>query len=38
MQKKIKKNFLVSEIIASEMAAVNCRYYEGNICHGKSTC
>ena len=37
MQKKIAKNFLVSVIIASEMAAVNCLYYEGNICHGKST-
>ena len=37
MQKKIQKNFLVSEIIASEMAAVNCLYYEGNTCHVKST-
>ena len=36
MQKKIKKKFLVSEIIASEMAAVNCLYYEGYNCHGKS--
>ena len=36
MQKKIKKKFLVSEIIASGMAAVNCLYYEGNTCHGKS--
>ena len=36
MQKKIKKKFLDSEIIASEMAAVNCLYYEGNTCHGKS--
>ena len=36
MQKKIKKKFLVSEKIASEMAAVNCLYYEGNTCHGKS--
>ena len=36
MQKKIKKKVLVSEIIASEMAAVNCGYYEGNTCHGKS--
>ena len=32
MQKKIQKKFLVSEIIASEMAAVNCLYYEGNTC------
>ena len=38
MQKKNLKNFLVSEIIASEMAAVNCLYYEGNTCHGKSMC
>ena len=36
MQKKIAKKFLISEIIASEMAAVNCHYYEGNTCHGKS--
>ena len=36
MQKKIQKKFLVPEIIASEMPAVNCLYYEGNTCHGKS--
>ena len=36
MQKKSQKKFLNSEIIASEMAAVNCLYYEGNTCHGKS--
>ena len=36
MQQKIEKKFLVHEIIASEMAAVNCLYYEGNTCHGKS--
>ena len=36
MQKKVQKNFLVSDIIASEMAAVNCLYYEGNTCHDKS--
>ena len=36
MQKKIMKKFLVSQIIASEMAAVNCLYYEGNACHNKS--
>ena len=29
MQKKIQKKFLVSEIIASQMAAVNCLYCEG---------
>ena len=37
MQKNIAKKFLVLEIIASEMTAVNCLYYEGNTCHGKST-
>ena len=36
MQKKIEKKFLVSQIIASEMAAVNCLYYERNACHNKS--
>ena len=36
MQRKIEKIFLVSEIIASEMASVNCLYYEGNTCHGQS--
>ena len=36
MQRKIEKIFVVSEIIASEMAAVNCLYYEGNTCHGQS--
>ena len=36
MQSKIGKIILVSDIIASEMAAVNCLYYEGNTCHGQS--
>ena len=36
MQKKIEKNFFVSQKMASEMAAVNCLDYEGNTCHGKS--
>ena len=36
MEKKIAKKFLVSQIIASEMAAVNCLYYEGKGCHNKS--
>ena len=36
MLKKIEEKFLVSEIFGSEMAAVNCLYYEGNTCHGKS--
>ena len=36
MQKKFEKKFLLSEIIACEMAPVNCLYYEGNTCHGQS--
>ena len=36
MQKKNEKKFLVSEIFASQIAAVNCLYYEGYTCHGKS--
>ena len=36
MQRKIEKIFLVSRIMASETAAVNCLYYEGNTCHGQS--
>ena len=36
MQKEMEKKFLVSKIIASEMAAVNRLYYEGYTCHGKS--
>ena len=36
MPKKIQKKFFVSEIIASEIATVNCLYYEGNACDGKS--
>ena len=36
MQKKIEKIILVSQIIASEIAAVNCLYYEENACHNKS--
>ena len=36
MQKKIQNKFLLFEMIASQMAAVNCLYYEGNTCHGKS--
>ena len=36
MHRKIQKIFLVSEIIASEMAPVNILYYEGNTCHGQS--
>ena len=36
MQKEIQIKILVSEIIASETAAINRLYYEGNTCHGKS--
>ena len=36
MQRKIEKKFLVSEIIAFEMAAVNCLYYEEKTCHSQS--
>ena len=36
MQKKIQKKFLVTQRIASELAAINCFYYEGNTCHGHS--
>ena len=36
MQKKIEKKFLFSQITASEMAVVNCFYYEGNTCDVKS--
>ena len=36
MQKTIQQKFLVSEVMASEMAALNCLYYEGNNCHGRS--
>ena len=36
MQKKIEKNFLVCEIMASENAAVNGVYYKENNCHGQS--
>ena len=34
-KKKKQKKVLVSEIIPSEMAPVNCLYYERNICHGQ---
>ena len=36
MEKKIEKKFLVSQILASEMAVVNCLYYEGNTWPGQS--
>ena len=36
MQKKIDKMFFVSEIIAFELAVLNCIYYEENTCHRQS--
>ena len=36
MQEKTEKIFLLSRVIACEMAAVNCLYFEGNTCHGQS--
>ena len=36
MQKKIEKKFIVFQIIASDLAALNCLHYEGNTCHGQS--
>ena len=36
MQRKVEQIFLVSEIIASGMADVNCLCHEGNTCHGQS--
>ena len=41
MKKKKKKDqtkILVSQKSASELAALNCFYYEENTCHGKSMC
>ena len=32
----MEKKFLVSEVIAREIAAVNCLYFKGKSCHGKS--
>ena len=33
---KIEIIFLVSEIISSELVALNCVYHEGNTCHWQS--
>ena len=33
-KKKVEKKFLVSQIIASQVAAVNCPYYEGYTSYG----
>ena len=36
MQRKLEKKFFVSEIIVSEMVALNCLYKEGNTSHRQS--
>ena len=36
MKKKNQTKILVSQIIASELAPLNCFYYEGKTCHGHS--
>ena len=38
MKKKIKKKFLVFEIITSEFVALNYLYQEENTCHRSSVC
>ena len=38
MQKKIEKKFSVLEMIASELAALNCLYLEENTCNQESRC
>ena len=38
MQRKIEKKSFVSEILVSELVALNCLYKEDNTCHRKSMC
>ena len=38
MQKKTKKKFLVSEIIAYELVSLNCSYEEQDSFHWQSMC
>ena len=38
MQREIEKESFVSEIIVSELVALNCLYKEGNTCHRQSMC
>ena len=38
MQNKIKKNFFIFQIVASELVALNCLYYADNACHRHSIC
>ena len=38
MQKKSQKESFASEIIVSELVALNCVYYDENTCHRQSMC
>ena len=38
MQREIEKKPFVSEIIVSELVALNCLYKEENTCHRQSVC
>ena len=38
MQRKVQKKSFVSEIILSELVALNCLYKEGNTCHRQAMC
>ena len=38
MQKQVRKKIFVSEIIASELAVLNCLYYEKSVCYRPSIC
>ena len=38
MDRKIQKKFFVSEIMVSELVALNYLYREGNTCHRQSLC
>ena len=38
MKKKIQNKFFRLEIIASELATLNCLSREGNTCHRQSMC
>ena len=38
MQRKIEKKPFISEIIVSELVALNCLYKDYNTCHRRSMC
>ena len=38
MEKKIEKKLFIFEIIASELVALNCVYYEENTSYQQSMC